>query len=147
MCRKDFNKKTGEFTLIAKSFDAKLIKDYSILLNNAFSFQFPPPEDLDETIKYFEHLLTKEYFIDSFTSFWKKNQLIGFYWINENLLDKLVIAPQYQRCGYGTFLLTHALQSVFSNGDYEYAHLDCMLQNERGLRFYNKYGLCKGKIE
>ncbi len=138
--RNDFDKKIDESILIANLFDVGLIKDYCILLNNAFSFQVPP-NNLDDTIKYMRDLSTKSYFIDSFKSFWKENKLIGFYWLNGNLVDKLVVNPDYHRLGYGTYLLTHAFKSIFSNNDYEYAFLNCMLQNKNGLSFYRRYGL------
>jgi GNAT superfamily N-acetyltransferase len=143
--RKDFNKKMKEFNLIENMFDIGLINDYCIILNNAFSFQVPS-SNLDDTIKYMHDLSEKSYFIDSFKSFWKENELVGFYWLNENIVDKLVIKPDYQGLGYGTYLLTHAFKNIFSNSDCEYASLSCMLQNKNGLDFYRKYGLLEGIV-
>ncbi|SHH35309.1 GNAT family N-acetyltransferase [Sporanaerobacter acetigenes] len=144
--RKDFDKKINEFILNENVFDIGLIKDYCILLDNAFSFQVPF-NNLDDTIEYMHDLSAKRYFIDSFKSFWKENELVGFYWLNGNIVDKLVVKPNYQRLGYGTYLLTHAFKSIFSNNDYEYASLLCMLQNKNGLAFYRKYGLVDGIVE
>ncbi|SCZ11818.1 GNAT family N-acetyltransferase [Alkaliphilus peptidifermentans] len=144
--RKDFDKKINEYTLIENLFEIGLIRDYCILLNNAFSFQVPS-DNLDDTIKYMHDLSRKRYFIDSFKSFWKENELVGFYWLNGNIVDKLVVKPDYQRLGYGTYLLTHAFKSIFLNNDYEYASLLCMLQNKKGLAFFRKYGLLDGIVE
>lgn len=144
--RKDFDKKINEFILIENTFDIGLIKEYCILLDCAFSFQVPS-NNLDETIEYMHGLSTKHYFIDSFRSFWKENKLVGFYWLNGNIVDKLVVKPDCQRLGYGTYLLTHAFRNIFSNNDYEYAYLSCMLQNKNGLDFYRKYGLVEGIVE
>jgi GNAT superfamily N-acetyltransferase len=145
--RKDFDKKINEFILNENVFDIDLIKDYCMLLNNAFSFQVPSNNNLDDTIKYMHDLSTNRYFIDSFKSFWKENELVGFYWLNGNIVDKLVVKPDYQRLGYGTCLLTHAFKNIFSNNDYEYASLSCMLQNKNGLVFYRKYGLREGIVK
>lgn len=144
--RKDFDKKLNELILIENMFDIGLIKDYCMLLNNAFSFQVPS-SNLDDTIKYMHDLSRKRYFIDSFKSFWKANELIGLYWFNGNIVDKLVVKPDYQRLGYGTYLLTHAFNNIFSNSDYEYVSLSCMLQNKNGLAFYRMYGLVEGIVE
>ena len=145
--RKDFDKKINEFILNENVFDIGLIKDYCMLLNNAFSFQVPSNNNLDDTIKYMHDLSTSRYFIDSFKSFWKENELVGFYCLNGNIVDKLVVKPDCQRLGYGTYLLTHAFKNIFSNNDYEYASLSCMLQNKNGLVFYRKYGLREGIVE
>jgi GNAT superfamily N-acetyltransferase len=143
--RKDFNKKINEFNLIENMFDIGLINDYCMILNNAFSFQVPS-NNLKDTIKYMHDLSEKSYFIDSFKSFWKENELVGFYWLNGNIVDKLVIKPDYQGLGYGTYLLTHAFKNIFSNSDYEYASLSCMLQNKNGLAFYRKHGLLESIV-
>lgn len=75
-----------------------------------------------------------------------ENDLVDFYWLKGNIVDKLVVKPDYQRLGYGTYLLTHAFKNIFSNTEYEYASLSCMLQNKNGLDFYRKYGLIKGIV-
>lgn len=115
------------------------------MLNNAFSFQVPP-SNLDEIIEYMKDLSTKQFFPDSFKSFWNKNELIGFYWLEGNVVDKLVVKTDCQRLGYGTNILTHAFKKIFQNDDYEYASLVCMLQNKNGLAFYRKYGLVEGIV-
>lgn len=144
--RKDFDKKLSKVALDEKVFDKELIKDYSTLIVDAFSFQVPS-SNLDDTIEYIQDLSTKGYFIDSFKSFWKENELVGLYWLNGNVVDKLVIKPNNQRLGYGTYLLTHAFKSIFLNDDYEAAYLACLLQNKNGLAFYRKYGLVEGVVE
>ncbi len=145
--RKNFDKKIDKSMLTVKTFDINLVKDYCVLLEDAFNFQVPTSSGLDDAIKYMSDLSTKDYFKNSFKSFWKENELIGFYWLNDNVVDKLVVKPSCQRLGYGTYLLTHAFENIFSNNDYEYALLDCLLQNKNGLAFYKKYGLIEGKIE
>lgn len=144
--KKDFDKKVNKFILNEKKFNMGLINEYSIMLNNAFSFQVPSA-NLDEAIDYIYDLSKKDFFIDSFKSFWYKNELVGFYWLNGNIIDKLVVKIDYQRMGYGTYILTHALKIIFENEEYEYASLMCMLQNKNALAFYKKYGLIDGKIE
>ncbi|WP_040194174.1 GNAT family N-acetyltransferase [Clostridium culturomicium] len=144
--RKDFDKKLNEFILNEKIFYIGLINDYCSLLNNAFSFQVPS-SNLDDTIEYMHDISTKRYFIDSFKSFWNENELIGFYWLKENVVDKIVVNTNYQRLGYGSYLLTYAFKSIFKNYDYEYASLMCMLQNKSWLAFYQKYGLIEGIVE
>ena len=64
-----------------------------------------------------------------------------------NIVDKLVVKFDYQRLGYGTYLLTHAFKNILSNSDYEYASLSCMLQNKNGLAFYRMYGLVEDIVE
>lgn len=135
--KRDFKPPSG-VNLIEKPFETGLMQDYCRLLDEAFSFQRPPgtPEG---TLAYLKDLAGQEHFIESFRAFWREDTLIGFYWLKENEVDKLVVSPACQGQGHGVTLLTHALTEIFKR--YEEARLTCLLQNERGLAFYHKYGM------
>lgn len=135
--KRDF-KPRESMNLAGKPFEADLIQSYCRLLDEAFSFQRPPgtPEG---TLAYMKDLAGQEHFIESFRAFWQEERLVGFYWLRENEVDKLVVSPACQGRGHGVALLTHALAEIFKR--YEEACLTCLLQNERGLMFYRKYGM------
>lgn len=84
-----------------------------------------------------------------FLCFFINKELIGIYWLDNDLItiEYLAIAPIHQRKGYGSIILSHAINNVLFEQKHKTAKLYCVDWNKQGLAFYKKFGmLIKGHI-
>ena len=77
----------------------------------------------------------------SFEAFWDDGNLIGLYWRNNAEIDIMAVADQQQRKGYGSIILTRAIEMVFENTAADYAYLYAVVWNQKGQSFYRKFGM------
>jgi ribosomal protein S18 acetylase RimI-like enzyme len=103
---------------------------------------FIPPEDFisqkDTYLLEFAELKEK----DAFEAFWKDNQLVGLYWICGTEVDTIGVSCEFQRHGYGSLILTRAIEKVFAqNPAAEHAVLYAVGWNAKAQGFYRKYGM------
>lgn len=56
-------------------------------------------------------------------------------------IDFLAVADNQQRKGYGSAILTRAIEMVFENTTEDYAYLYAVDWNRKGQAFYKKYGM------
>ena len=105
------------------------------------SFFIPPQDFVDEKDRYlheFRQLQEKS----AFEAFWKDEILIGLYWIVGTEVDTMGVSSECQRLGYGSMILTRAIENVFwQNPDAEYAVLYAVGWNSKAQNFYRKYGM------
>ncbi|MDR2687102.1 MAG: GNAT family N-acetyltransferase [Oscillospiraceae bacterium] len=80
---------------------------------------------------------------DAFEAFWKDGKLIGVYWRKTHVpeVNTIAVADGYQRRGYGTIILTRAIEMIFQHTDKECAYLYAVDWNVKGQSFYRKYGM------
>jgi ribosomal protein S18 acetylase RimI-like enzyme len=138
--RREQMKATTLNGLEIRTYEEKYIDDYLQLLDESMTFTDPPPNyrgNKEHYLQYFGERNKNK----SFESFYKDNQLIGLYWRKNAEIDTLAIATNSQRKGYGSILLTRAIQMIFKNTDSEYAYLYALDWNEKGQNFYTKYGM------
>ena len=140
MRRTNFSVTSENTTLDTLPYEEKHIDKYLMLLDNAMNFSSEPPnymKNKDEYAKKFVQFAEH----NSFESFWKDGELVGLYWRKNAEIDMMAIANSHQRKGYGTAILTRALEIVFKNTDSDFAYLYAVDWNTKGQSFYKKYGM------
>ena len=141
MDREHFKGFVNDKQLEIKPYEAVKIGDYAQLLDKAMTFVSPPTNFQGNTAGLAEKVdRVKE---NAFYTFYKDGELIGLYWLDNDFytIYNLVVAPEYQRQGYGDIILSHAIDNVFTVQKHETAKLYCVDWNEKGLAFYKKYGM------
>jgi len=78
---------------------------------------------------------------DAFEAFWKDGALIGLYWRKGAEINTIAVADKHQRRGYGSIILTRALEMIFKRTHAPYAYLYAVDWNTKGQAFYKKYGM------
>jgi RimJ/RimL family protein N-acetyltransferase len=130
--------------LYIRQFEEAKIDDYALLLDNAMVFVSPPPNFQGDKEKLAENIRNKVFF-----AFYIKNDLVGVYWLDNDLrtIEYIAISPNHQRKGYGSIILSHSLHNVFFVQNKNIAKLYCVDWNENGIKFYKKFGMVlKGHI-
>jgi GNAT superfamily N-acetyltransferase len=139
MKRDKFIKIQNDFLLI-HDYKNEHINGYLKLLDESMDFIKPRPA----------FLINKDYyqskFIEcnkekSFESFWLKTELIGLYWRKECEIDIMAVSKQHYRKGFGSIILSRAIECGFNNTNKPFVYLYCVDWNENGRKFYNKFGM------
>lgn len=143
MRRENFSKKFAQVeNIIIKPYAKEKLDEYLRMLDKAMTFS---PHDFqgngDHWAKEFE--IYSKASEKVFEAFWdnQTGDLIGVYWRKHIEIDDIAVSPDYQRKGYGSFILTRAIQRAFENPDYKFVRLYCVDWNEKGQAFYKKYGM------
>ena len=141
MYRKQFSKTYDTSVLDVRAYEEKHIDKYLELLNDSMSFFIPPQDFVDEKERYlleFKQHQEK----NALEAFWKDGILVGLYWIVGTEVDTMGVSSEYQRLGYGSMILTRAIENIFlQNPDAEYAVLYAVGWNAKAQNFYKKYGM------
>ena len=143
MRRKNFRKSNSQpKNIIIKSYEAEKLDEYLIMLDKSMTFSphnfREEKESMGKKLNEYSKADNKE-----FKAFWDNDtgNLIGVYWTEDSEINDLAVSPEYQRKGYGSFILTHAIERVLENPERENARLYCVDWNEKGQAFYKKYGM------
>ena len=129
-------------TLEIRPYEKKRLFAYLSMLDHSMTFADPGPtyrRDFFRHRKRFAELMKNDAFY--FEAFWKDGALVGLYWLKNAEVDTLAVAAGQQRKGYGTIILTRALEMAFQHTDKEYAYLYAVDWNAKGQSFYKKYGM------
>jgi ribosomal protein S18 acetylase RimI-like enzyme len=78
---------------------------------------------------------------NSFEAFWMDDKLIGLYWRKNAEIDTLAVSVKHQRKGYGSAILTRAIEMTFANTSADFVYLYAVDWNPKGQSFYKKYGM------
>ena len=140
MRRANFIKKIDDKSLVIKPFEEKYIVEYLALLDNAMDFVSPVPDYLSHKDNYLE-LFNEKKTENSFEAFWKDDELIGLYWRDGAEIEIMAVNNNHQRQGYGTEILTRAIDMALINTEKEFVYLYAVDWNEKGRAFYRKYGM------
>ena len=145
MDREHFAAKPSNVRLDVRPYEFMRTADYAALVDASFTFASPPP-NFSANITGMAETLSKKVF----NAFYDGNGLIGVYWLdNDNsTIEFIAVAPDRQRRGYGHIILSHAIETVFSDPGKCAAKLYCVDWNEKGLAFYRKFGMLeKGHMQ
>jgi GNAT superfamily N-acetyltransferase len=104
------------------------------------TFINPPPKFKENKVHYIKHFAERAE-KNSFKTFWKDGDLVGLYWRKNAEIDIMAVAAKQQRKGYGTIILTRAIEMVLENTINNYAYLYAVDWNIKGQSFYRKYGM------
>lgn len=141
MRRNKFNKTFDNTILDVKPYGETHIDEYLKLLNDAMAFKIPPHDYIGKKEHYmqeFRSLNNKR----AFEAFWKDGKLVGLYWLEGTEIDHLAVSSDFQRAGYGSMILTRAIEMVLMQyPDAEYAVLYCVGWNSKAQNFYKRYGM------
>ncbi|MDR0288125.1 MAG: GNAT family N-acetyltransferase [Clostridiales bacterium] len=140
MRRETFNKTCGSLALDIRPYEEKYIDEYLYLLDGAMTFTSPPTNftaNRDNYARQFDERSKT----NSFEAFWKGDQLIGLYWRKNAEIEIMAVANDHQRKGYGSEILTRAIEMIFKNTTGNYAYLYAVDWNKKGQSFYKKYGM------
>jgi GNAT superfamily N-acetyltransferase len=67
---------------------------------------------------------------------------VGIYWIAGIEVDTMGVSTGFQRFGYGSLILTRAIETIFfQNPNVNYALFYCVGWNIKAQNFYKKYGM------
>jgi len=140
MRRENFHPAPND-ALEIRPYEKKRLFAYLNMLDRSMTFIEPNgPRYRRGIMHYRKHFaaLAKD---NAFEAFWKNGKLVGLYWRNNAEIDTLAVAAEHQRKGYGTIILTRAIEMVFRRTDKNYAYLYAVDWNEKGQAFYKKYGM------
>ena len=141
MYQNQFTKTYDRNAINIRPYEEKHIDKYLEMLNDSMSFFIPPQDFVDEKEKYL-HEFRQFQEKSAFEAFWKDEILVGLYWIVGTEVDTMGVSSAYQRLGYGSMILTRAIENVFrQNPDAEYAVLYAVGWNAKAQNFYKKYGM------
>jgi len=128
--------------IVIKPYEKDKLDGYLVMMDKAMTFS---PHDFqggrEHWAKEFEEYSKAD--DKAFEAFWdsETGDLIGVYWRKHIEIDDLAVSPEYQRKGYGSFILTQAIKKAFENPENEFVRLYCVDWNEKGQAFYKKYGM------
>ena len=140
--KKQFNNHCIRNLLSSRPYDEHYFDNYLMLLNDSMSFFIPPHDYMACKQKYmreFQEYKTK----NTFEAFWKEDTLIGLYWLQGAEIDSIAVSPAFQRQGYGSVVLAHAIQRVFDTNDTTHAKLYSVGWNSKAQFFYQSFGMEK----
>jgi ribosomal protein S18 acetylase RimI-like enzyme len=140
MRRKVFTKKISESPMEIRQYEEKNIDKYLSMLDNSMTFTNPPTNFMEKKM-YYSQYFRERMNNNSFEAFWINNELIGLYWRKNAEIDFFAIDVNYQRKGYGTIMLTRAIEMIFENTSEDFVYLYAVDWNEKGQIFYRKYGM------
>ena len=138
--REKFNMTANQSVLDVRLYEEKHIDRYLSLLDGSWTHSDPPWDfsgKKDDYLKLFAVLKQN----DTFEAFWKDGTLVGLYWRKNAEIDFFAVDINHQRKGYGTIMLTRALDMVFQKTDADFAYLYAVDWNIKGQSFYKKYGM------
>lgn len=131
---------TSDDSICICGYEDEHIDRYLNLLDETMDFCIPPSVYIKNKIIYRKKFIKlKEK--NSFEAFWTDNELIGLYWRSNAEINTMAVSAKYQRKGYGSLILSRAIECVFKNTSNEYAYLYCVDWNEKGQKFYKKNGM------
>jgi len=139
MRRENFRPAENE-TLEVRPYEKKRLFTYLDMLDRSMTYTSPRPGFRDDA-RYHRKLFAKLAKTDAFEAFWKDGELVGLHWRNNAEIDVVSVADGHQRRGYGSIILTRAIESVFKHTDAPYARLYAVDWNTKGQSFYKKYGM------
>ena len=140
MRRKNFKKTSRNNPLDIRSYEERHLEKYLNLLDGSMSFASPPPNFMANKENYAKRF-SEQCTDNSFEAFWKDGELVGLYWRKNAEIDIMAVSVNQQRKGYGSTILTRAIEMVFANTTDDYAYLYAVDWNLKGQQFYNKYGM------
>ena len=139
--RDKFNKSFDYTILEVKPYEERYIDMYLELLNDSMSFFIPLEDFVSKKSFYLQEFLDLSV-KNAFEAFWKEHKLVGLYWINGTEVDTMGVSSDFQRFGYGSLILTRAIETIFRQNPYtERAILYCVGWNSKAQNFYKKYGM------
>lgn len=141
MDKKHFKGFVNDKQLEVRLYEAEKIGDYAWLLDKAMTFLSPSPNFKGDTVGLSKEVeRVKE---NAFYTFYIDSRLVGLYWLDNDFytICFLAVAPEYQRQGYGSMILSHAINDIFTVQKHDMAKLYCVDWNLKGLSFYKKYGM------
>jgi len=119
-------------------FEEDKVEEYTLLLDNAVDFVQPPTNFQKNKESFTNDVKKKDFF-----SFYINDDLIGIYWLDNDLytIEYIAIASLHQRKGYGSIILSHSIDNVLYVHKHKMAKLYCVDWNKKGLEFYTNFGM------
>ena len=138
--REHFKKKYDDSILEIRPYDDSYLDGCLRLWEEVMIFAIPPNFHLRNRA---HHLEQFRFYRDNlvFETFWKNDKLVGFYWNNKEEVDLIAVSPNYQRMGYGSLILTRAIEKIFQTTNADSAWLIVSSFNEKACSFYAKNGM------
>jgi RimJ/RimL family protein N-acetyltransferase len=125
-----------------RDYQDEYLEQYLCLLDGAMDFISPPPEHLRNRALYREKFLRLSA-DQSFESFWMNEELVGLYWRTGAHINLVAVSKRRQREGYGSKILSQAMDQVFENSESRCAYLFCADWNAKAIQFYENWGMRK----
>lgn len=72
--------------------------------------------------------------------FWLREKLIGAFILSDNYINDLVVLPEYQNKGYGSYILKCCLNLMKTDHNFSRARLRVAASNLKAYRLYQKIG-------
>lgn len=72
--------------------------------------------------------------------FWSQEKLIGAFILSDNYINDLVVLPEYQNKGYGSYILKCCLNLMKTDHNFSKARLRVATSNLKAYRLYQKIG-------
>ena len=142
MRRENFNKAYIHKNLDFRPYEPAQIDTYLEMLDESMDFGGGTP-NYRESKEYLAQDFAAYAKDDRFEALWIDNALAGVYWRNgaDAEIDTLAVSPKFQGKGYGSDLLTRAIEKGFATTDADFAFLYSVDWNTQGQAFYERYGM------
>lgn len=137
--RKSFGVSSKERTLRVEPYEKNNLLKYLRLLDGNMEFRWEIPSYVSSMDTY-EKAFARCKEQCSFEAFWIEDELAGLYWREGMEIKMIAVAAKYQHRGYGTEIITRALEKIFNTDKYDKACLYTMDSNLKAVNFYIKYG-------
>jgi len=140
MRRKNFNKVYLNTNLDIRPYEEIHIDAYLEMLDESMDFGGGTP-NYRKAKKYLMEDFAEYAKTNSFEALWLNDELAGLYWRNGAEIDMMAVSTKHQGKGYGSDLLTRALEMSFAATNADFAFLYAVDWNTKGQAFYKKYGM------
>lgn len=131
-------------SLTIKGFESSMIKAFSTLFDSAYyKLNIDNGWELNYYTgheEYFHKKLINLSKNNNIVSFWLGNELAGAYIIEENYITDLVVNPEFQNKGYGSYMLHHCIRNLKMDKAIDKIRLRVAESNTGAFRLYKRNG-------
>lgn len=138
--RENFNKAYINTNLDIRPYEEIYIDTYLEMLDESMDFGGGTP-NFRESKAYLVEDFREYEKTNRFEAFWVDDELVGLYWRNGAEIDMFAVSVEHQGKGYGSDLLTRAIEMSFASSDADFAFLYAVDWNTKAQAFYRKYGM------
>lgn len=130
--------------LTSRGYEEQYLDSYLTLLDAAFNpllvQQGGRPGAFLRERETLKNTLAEKSARGEFAAIWQEQALAGLYYLKEDLIETLAVAPSFQNKGYGRLLLSQAVGHILGEGGYPGAYLFVVAANTAALKMYLRAG-------
>lgn len=139
--------KLNDCGLIVKGFESSMLDEFVSLFDSAYY-----KLNIDNGWRVNSNAMYKEGFneelndfnkVNQVCSFWLKNELVGAYIIQQNYISDIVVKPEFQNRGYGSYILAYCIRYMRVNKSINNIRLRVAKSNTGAKKLYERNGFAQ----